>query len=171
MTLQTAVSPAVAGTVQFREGATLVGTVALAAGAGQPMLANVPAGDHTYTASFVPADDLRKAPSTSAPRPRPCWRPRPRPLWAPRPVPPGHPDRDRDSGAGSPAGSVEFREGTTLLATAPVSAGTATRSCRTSPPASHAYTATFVPSVPTSFAGSVSSVHTATVARPPRPPP
>ena len=44
-----------------------------------------------------------------------------------------------------------------------VSAGTATLVLDDVATGGHAYTATFVPSAPTSFAGSVSSVHNATV--------
>ena len=97
VTLQASVSPAVAGTAEFREGATVVGTVALAAGSGQVTLSNVPAGDHTYTASFVPADDLRNAPSTSLGQDPD--RAGDSDLDGPglvRLVPSSHPDRDRD---------------------------------------------------------------------------
>ncbi len=58
---------------------------------------------------------------------------------------------------------MEFREGTTLVGTSPVSAGTATLVLDDVTTGAHAYTATFVPSAPTSYAGSVSSVHNVTV--------
>lgn len=164
VTLQASVSPTVAGTVQFREGATLVGTVALAAGAGQVTLSNVPAGDHTYTASFVPADDLRHAPSTSTDKNVTV-------LATPTSTALGSSVSNHrvtltstvTSGVGSPAGSVEFREGTALVGTSAVASGTATLVLDDVPTGGHAYTATFVPSAPTSYAGSVSSVHNATV--------
>ena len=164
VTLQASVSPAVAGTAEFREGATVVGTVALAAGSGQVTLPNVPAGDHTYTASFVPADDLRNAPSTSSAKTQTV-------LATPTSTALGSSvsfhrvtlTATVTSGAGSPAGSMEFREGTTLVGTSAVSAGTATLVLDDVTTGGHAYTATFVPSAPTSFAGSVSSVHNATV--------
>ena len=61
VTLETSVSPPVAGTVELRDGATLVGTVTLSGGTGQLVLSDVAVGDHDYTATFVPADDLRHA--------------------------------------------------------------------------------------------------------------
>lgn len=166
VTLEGSVSPTVAGTIEFREGATIVGEVALAAGTGQVTLPDVPAGDHTYTASFVPADDLRHAPSTSPGQNVTV-------LATPAPTSTALGSNVDDhqvtlvatvtNDSGSPAGSVEFREGTILVGTSTVTAGTATLVLEDVATGSHGYTATFVPSVPTSFAGSVSPTHTATV--------
>lgn len=164
VTLQTSVSPPVAGTVEVHEGVTLLGTVALAAGAGQVTLSNVPVGDHTYIASFVPADDLRHAPSTSTDETASVFA-------TPTSTALGSSVSDHSvtltatvtSGAGSPTGSVELREGSTLVATSAVSAGTATAVLDHVPTGAHSYVATFVPDDPTSFAGSVSAEHTRTV--------
>jgi hypothetical protein len=164
VSLQATVSPAVAGTVRFLEGATLLGTVAVSGGTAVLPVADVPAGTHTYTAAFVPADDQRHAPSTSAPQTATV-------VATPTATSLGSAVSDHQvtltatvtSGAGSPDGTVEFREGTTVLATRPVSAGTATAVLAGVATGSHGYTATFVPTSPTSYAGSVSAVHTATV--------
>ena len=39
----------------------------MAAGTASLSLTDVPAGSHSFTATFSPADDLRHAPSTSSP--------------------------------------------------------------------------------------------------------
>jgi cytochrome c-type biogenesis protein len=54
--------------VVFREGSTARGTVTVSGGNASLTLSDVPAGTHSYTASFVPADDLRHASSTSSAR-------------------------------------------------------------------------------------------------------
>ncbi|WP_198346350.1 MULTISPECIES: Ig-like domain repeat protein [Nocardioides] len=63
--LAAAVTPAVAGTVEFKDGATSLGKVTLAAGAAKLDLANVAIGAHSYTATFVPTNALSYAGSTS----------------------------------------------------------------------------------------------------------
>ena len=78
------------GTVRFSDGNAVVGTVILAGGAAQLTLSDVLVGDHTYTAEFVSADDLRHAGSSSpaltvtvvatpAPAPAPAPTPAPEP--------------------------------------------------------------------------------------------
>ena len=47
---------AATGTVTFREGATVVGTAAVADGTATVELADVPTGAHSYTATFTPDD-------------------------------------------------------------------------------------------------------------------
>nr|WP_246415959.1 Ig-like domain repeat protein [Nocardioides luti] len=164
VTLQTSVAPASAGTVQLRDRGALVGTVALVGGAAAQTLTDVPAGEHAYTASFVPADDLRQAPSTSPTRTVSVQAtPTATALGA-------SVDHHRvtlvatvTADGGSPAGIVEVREGTTLLATVPVSGGTASTVLPAVATGDHDYTATFVPTVPTSYAGSVSAARTVSV--------
>ncbi|WP_054682849.1 ExeM/NucH family extracellular endonuclease [Microbacterium sp. No. 7] len=56
----------------------------------------------------------------------------------------------------APSGAVEFREGDTLIATVPVRHGLATHRLGTLSRGTHRYTATFVPSDPALYAGSVS---------------
>ena len=164
VSLQAAISPAFAGTVRFLEGSTLLGTVTVSAGAASLSLPDVPAGAHTYTAAYVPADDMRHAPSTSDAQVATV-------VATPTSTTLGSAVTDHQvtltatvtSGAGSPGGSVQFREGDTLLATRPVSAGTATAALADVATGGHDYTATFVPSSPESFAGSASAAHTVTV--------
>jgi hypothetical protein len=91
VTLDAGVSPTVAGTVRFTEGDTVVGTVALTSGAALLTLLDVASGEHTYIASFVPADSLRDGPSSSSPRTvSVAAAPAPVPLGVdtPTPVPP-----------------------------------------------------------------------------------
>ncbi|WP_345523768.1 Ig-like domain repeat protein [Nocardioides conyzicola] len=168
VTLNAAVAPAAGGTVELREGSTLLGTVALSAGSGQLVLTGVAVGTHHYTATFVPADDLRYATSTSSTR-----------------------DITVDpavtatalgsavsfhrvtltstvtSAFGAAAGSVTFREGGSVVGTAAVSGGTATTVLTEVATGAHTYRATFTPTDPTDQAGSVSPDHTATVAATP----
>ncbi len=164
VTLQASVTPTANGTIELRDGSSLVGTVALAAGAGRLTLVDVPAGEHAYSATFVPADDLRQAPSTSVTR-TVTVRATPTSTALGSSV-----DAHRvtlvatvTATAGNPSGSVEFREGETILAIEPVSAGTASTSLSDVATGEHPYNATFVPTIPTSHAGSASSVHTVTV--------
>ncbi len=162
--LQATVGPAVAGTVRFLEGTTLLGTVSVSQGAAALTVPDVAAGSHTYTAEFVPADDLRHAPSTSGQQVVTV-------VATPTTTTLGSAVSDHrvtltatvTSGAGSPAGTVEFREGSTVLATRAVSTGTSVAVLDDVTTGSHDYTATFVPSSPTSYAASTSAGHTATV--------
>lgn len=56
-----------AGTVEFREGSTVVGTAAVVRGAATFRLPNtLPRGTHRYTATFVPSDTANVKGSTSA---------------------------------------------------------------------------------------------------------
>ena len=55
-----------AGAVELRDGGTLVGTVPLSGGAGSLTLADVAAGDHTYTATYVPGGTFHAASTSPA---------------------------------------------------------------------------------------------------------
>ncbi|HTW16451.1 MAG TPA: Ig-like domain repeat protein, partial [Nocardioides sp.] len=63
--LSATVTPAAAGTVEFFEGATKVGQKAVASGAAAVALTGVSAGQHSYTATFVPTDPAAFVGSTS----------------------------------------------------------------------------------------------------------
>ncbi len=66
--LTATVTPAdAAGAVEFLEGTTVVGTVVVASGAASLPLSEVAAGEHTYSARFVPADETAYAGSTASP--------------------------------------------------------------------------------------------------------
>ena len=64
---------------------------------------------------------------------------------------------------GAAAGTVEFRDGATLVGSSPVVGGAASMALGSVSPGDHAYQATFVPRDPSSYAGSVSQVRTITI--------
>ncbi len=163
MTLQATVTPGVAGTVRFTEGATTLGTVVVSGGAASLTVTDVPAGTHTWVASFTPDDDLRHAPSTGQRVADVAATPTSTALGSAISFHQVTLTATVTSSAGSPAGVVEFREGTTVVATRAVSSGTASAVLADVSTGNHAWTATFVPSSPTSYAGSASAVHNATV--------
>ncbi|MCF6376599.1 Ig-like domain repeat protein [Nocardioides KLBMP 9356] len=163
VTLQATVTAGVAGTVQFTEGATALGTVAVSGGSASLTVTGVPAGTHTWTATFTPADDTRWAPSSGQRVADIAATPTATALGSTVAFHRVTLVATVTSSGGSPAGVVEIREGTSLVATRPVSAGTATAVLEDVSTGGHDWTATFVPSSPTSYAGSTSSVHTATV--------
>ncbi|MCW2851469.1 MAG: hypothetical protein JWM84_1133, partial [Nocardioides sp.] len=168
VTLQSTVTPASAaagGSVELRDGATVVGRAWLASGAAQLVLSQVPAGTHDYRATFVPADPQRYDSSLSPTRSV---------TLAPTPTTTalGSAVGERRvtlvatvaSGEGTPSGTVEFREGGTLLATETLASGSASTTLTGVAIGSHDYTATFVAPAGSSYAGSVSAAHTSVVA-------
>ena len=129
VTLTATVAPSAAGTVQFREGETPVGTGSVAYGKSTIVLTDVTPGAHSYTATFVPA---RTSTGTSAPRPPP--RPsRLRRTHRRRRLPPRSPDRSPDvrrawsrpspRRARPPAGTVQVKDGDTVIDTATLPPG------------------------------------------------
>ncbi|GAA4716623.1 hypothetical protein GCM10023349_40490 [Nocardioides conyzicola] len=165
VTLQTSVSPSSAGTVELREGSTLLGTVTLSSGAGQQALTNVAVGVHHYTATFVPTDDLRDAGSTS-PTQDVTIDPSVTSTALGSAVS-GHQvtlTATVTSSIGAAAGSVTFREGDDVVGTGTVSGGVASTVLTAVSTGVHSYTATFAPTTPAQQAASVSPDQTATVA-------
>ena len=68
LTLTATVSPAeAAGQVEFREGDEVVGTAMVSGGVAEAEIAVATAGDHVYTAHFVPEDVTEFGASTSEP--------------------------------------------------------------------------------------------------------
>jgi hypothetical protein len=65
VTLSSTVTPAVAGSVEFRNGSSTLATVPVASGAASYTIPSAAAGEYTLTATFVPQDALRYAGSTS----------------------------------------------------------------------------------------------------------
>jgi len=65
VTLTATVAPTAAGSVQFFNGATSLGTSPVAAGVATLALPGVAAGSFSYTATFTPTDPLAFGPSTS----------------------------------------------------------------------------------------------------------
>jgi hypothetical protein len=68
VTLNATVAPNTAvGSVQFLDGATVLGTVAVSAGAAQFSTTSLSTGNHSITAKFVPTDPTAFSGSTSSP--------------------------------------------------------------------------------------------------------
>lgn len=160
-----------AGTVEVRDGATLVGTAVVAAGSASLTLPSVTPGDHSYRATFVPSDAAAYAGSTSSAQPVTVARVATTTVLT----------TSASGGvvtlatavtssSGVSEGAVELREGTALLGTVPLSAGTASLTLAEVAPGDHTYTATYVPSG-TFHAGSTSPARTQTVVDSPVAPP
>ncbi len=64
--LTATVAPAIAGTVTFANGPTVLGTVPVTAGAATYTIADAAAGDYSLTATFAPTDTSHYAPSTGS---------------------------------------------------------------------------------------------------------
>jgi len=153
------------GNVVFRDGTTVVGTVALDEGAAQLVLTSVPPGSHAYTATFVATDPTTYTGSAS-----------PRRTVSVLPVVTTTGLTATSTGgqmvelaaavtgaSGVPSGSVVFREGGTVLGTVAVVAASASLDLDDVVPGDHIYTATFVPTTPATYAGSTSPPRSATV--------
>ena len=66
VTLTATVSPSAAdGSVRFDRGTTSIGIVPVTAGTATKLAAGLPAGDYSYTATFIPTDSTAYATSTS----------------------------------------------------------------------------------------------------------
>ena len=170
VTLQAAVTAGVGGTVRFTEGATVLGTVAVSGGSASLTVTDVPAGTHTWTAAFTPADDLRWAPSSGQRVADVAATPTSTALGSSIAFHQVTLSATVSSVAGAPAGTVEFREGSTLVATRTLSSGTASAVLPDVSTGSHSWTATFVPASPTSYAARPPPC-TPPPCRRPRPPP
>lgn len=66
VTLTATVSPAVAGAVVFRDGATVLDTIGVSGGSSSLVLSTLLAGSHSLTATFVPSDTNSYTGSSSA---------------------------------------------------------------------------------------------------------
>ncbi|WP_193611590.1 Ig-like domain repeat protein [Nocardioides lijunqiniae] len=147
-----------AGDVVFREGDEVVGRAALEEGTASLELTGVALGEHVYTATFVPTDEVRHGGSVSAER-RVVVE-----LIVTTTTLDAGVDVRRvvlsarvDGASGTPAGDVVFREGDQVVGTSAVEDGAASVELTAATPGQHAYTATFVPADETRFAGSVSA--------------
>ena len=163
VTFTATVSPAAAGTVQFKDGTANLGSPATVSG-GQASTSTsaLTAGSHSVTAVFTPTDPTA---FTGRPQRRP-------PSWSPQRRPPpttalsANPASPVSTGTAvtftatvSPAaaGTVQFKDGSTDLGTLQtVSGGQATTSTSTLAAGSHSITAVFVPTDATAFTGSTS---------------
>src|SRR6185436_18361949 len=113
------------GSVEFREGTTLVGTTSLSGGDAVLTENNVAPGDHTYTATFVPTGTTH-AGSTSPSRTVTVAK-----IATSTALAADVTGRTvtltatPSAASGTLTGSVEFREGTTLVGTTSLSGGNA----------------------------------------------
>ncbi len=162
VTLQTTVSPAAAGTVRLSDGGALVSTITLSGGAGRIEVPDVAVGTHHYTATYVPADDLRHATSTS-PTQDVTVDPAVTTTALGSSVSAHEVTLTATVTSAAAAGTVTFSEGGEVVGTETVSAGVATTILTAVATGTHTYTATFTPTSPAEQAGSVSPNHTATV--------
>ena len=138
-----------AGTVTFREGETVLGTVQLAGASATYPLKSLPAGEHVISATY--SGDANNGPDesneliqvivkattttnlVSALNPAPYGSSRTLKATV-KAVP---------SGGGTPTGTVTFREGETVLETVPLEAGVAKYAFKALPTGEHAITATY----------------------------
>ncbi|NKX92103.1 ExeM/NucH family extracellular endonuclease [Sanguibacter hominis ATCC BAA-789] len=166
LTLTASVAPAAAGTVTFRDGSTVLGTANVAAGKASIKKA-LAAGSHSLTAQFVPTDAAAFTGSTSAavavtvkaPAVRTTTR-----LAVTGKAVAGEPLTLTASVAPAAAGTVTFRDGSTVLGTAKVTGGKASIKKALSA-GSHGLTAQFVPADAKAFSGSTSATVSVKVAK------
>ncbi len=168
----TAAGTPVAGTVEFFNGATSLGTSPVASGVATKSLTGVAAGSYSYTATFTPTDPAVIAGSTSSAVLYVVQTPKPTPsvsVSASNTAPAvGSPVTftatiGQIAGANVP-GTVEFFDGATSLG-APVAAAGGTASLTTSSltQGPKSITAKFVPTDATSFNGATSAPVTVNV--------
>jgi len=173
--LSATVTPATAlGTVEFFEGEDKVGEITVAEGSADLSLEDVDAGEHTYTAEFVPADELRNSASVSEASTVTV-------IEAEDAVETSTALNAASSSPGAvslsatvtpvAAGKVEFFEGATKVGEKAVAAGAAAVALTGVSAGEHSYKATFVPTDPAAFVGSTSTVVKVTVAAVPKPGP
>jgi LPXTG-motif cell wall-anchored protein len=173
VTLDAGVTPiAAAGSVQFLDGATVLGTSPVTAGAAALTLTTLGGGVHSLTAKFVPTDSSVFAPSTSSPAASLTVNPRPTSSTLAAspsgPVTEGHPVTLTATVAPTSAtGTVQFFNGTTALGTATVTAGKAKLVTTALPVGDQSLTATFTPTIPAAFAPSTSAAMTVSVKKAP----
>ncbi|MGH3778215.1 MAG: Ig-like domain repeat protein [Pseudonocardiaceae bacterium] len=159
-TLTATVTPAAAGSVQFNDGDTPLGNPVPVRNGTASRNTRLPAGTHSLTARFTPADPAVATPSTSAPvpylvnakattttltaAPNPAFQGVPAALIA-RVAP------------FNAAGTVQFMDGTTALgAPVPVTAGFAVLRTSALTKGTHTLTAVFSPTNPVAFGPSTS---------------
>lgn len=160
-----ALGAVLAGDVVFREGSTVVGTTAVGAGSPVVVLASVTPGTHTYTASYVPLDPAQ-VDSTSAPASVAVRATSTTTLTASESGGDVTLEVRVATDGGAPSGTVELRDGDTVVGTRTLSDGAASVVLTSVAPGDHAYRATFVPTDATTYDGSSSAVRGVTVVAP-----
>ena len=172
LTLTATVTPADAvGSVQFLDGTTVLGSAAVSGGTASITNATLATGSHSLTAKFVPTDATAFTTSTSSAVPFTVTTAPATPTTTTLAVTPstghvGQHEKVTLTATVSPSaavGSVKFLDGTFVLATVPVSGGTASFTTKALGLGDHTLTAQFVPTNPADFAGSTSDPSTMTV--------
>ncbi|MEO6701600.1 MAG: Ig-like domain-containing protein [Jatrophihabitantaceae bacterium] len=159
------------GTVQFKDGSTVLGSAALAAGAASFTTSTLGGGVHSITASYSPADATAFAASTSAAG---SLTVNAQPSTTTLAVAPAGKVTEGNSvsltatvSPAGAAGSITFSDGTTSIGTAAVTAGKATLATTTLAVGDHSFTAAFTPTDSTAFGPSTSSAVSLTVVKAP----
>ena len=162
VTFTAAVSPAAAtGTVKFYDGATAIGTVALTSGSASLTISNLAAGSHSITAGYSGDANYNGATSTALAQS----------VLIATTTTLGANKSTANAGQNvkftanvSPSGAtgnVEFRDGTTLLGTVPLSGGSALLQVSNLTAGTHTITATYTGAA--KYASSTSSPVTVTI--------
>ena len=155
-----------AGTVEFFNGTTSLGTSAVSAGVATKVLSGIAAGSYSYHAVFTPTDAAAFTSSTSGNVAFTVTVPAPTvvttttalamsPTSVTAVAPAAKTLTATVTGAGA-AGVVEFFNGTASLGTSPVAAGTATKALTAIAVGSYSYHAVFTPTDATLFTSSTS---------------
>lgn len=156
-----------AGTVQFRDRGVVVGTQPVVAGVASLTMPDLTRGDHVFDAAFVPSSGTPFTASTSSGVTSTIAAT----LSATTLQATGGTQTvslaaDVTVAAGGASGTVEFREGPTVVGAASLSAGSASLSLTGVAPGEHTYTASFVPTDHQRYDGSSSDPVRLTVAAP-----
>jgi hypothetical protein len=175
LTFTGTVAPATAaGSVQFLDGATVLGSGTVSGGVATFSTSSLAVGSHTLTAKFVPTNPATFGPSTSAAVPYTIT---PAPatdttttLTVSPPSGVTHGTTVNLTATVTPtaaAGTVTFKDGTTTLGSKPLASGTATFPIATLAVGSHTLTASFTPTNPGQYNPSASLVVPYDVVNPP----
>ncbi len=156
-----------AGTVEFFNGATSLGSATLAAGSAGMSVTNIPVGSYSYHAVFTPTNAALFTSSTSGNVALTVTAPPPvqvttttslamSPATATAVAPAARTLTATVTGAGA-AGTVQFFNGVNSLGTATVASGSATLSLSNIAAGSYSYHAVFTPTNAAAFTSSTSS--------------
>jgi Bacterial Ig-like domain (group 3) len=158
------VTPAAAGSVQFFDGATSLGTQTVSGGAASLSTTALGIGTHPITAVFTPADPTTFGGSTSSVLSYVVNPAAATTTSTALLVSPGSSAEQFSEVAltatvspGTATGSVRFLDGSTLLGTGTLTAGSATFDISTLALGAHSFTAVYVPTDPTVYLGSTSA--------------
>ena len=169
-TLTAAITPASAsGTVQFFDGGSMIGSAVTVAAGSASLQQTLADGPHTLTAMFITSDSSSFNSSPTSNSVLFNVIPPPTATTTTVAVTPGTTEPYGTdltfTATVSPtaAGTVTFKDGSTVLGTGPVASGTATFSTVGLSGGAHSVTAAFVPTDPTAFAGSTSDATSVTV--------